>query len=126
MAGRIPSAWMDELYARTDIVRESAGQPHLKMSASVQQASDELRAFLFEHVYLDEWRQAEEEKCDHVLVSLFEYYMAHPGKMPLEYVQISYRDGTERAVTDFLACMSDRYAIRTYQNLFIPVSFPVI
>lgn len=110
----------------TDIVRESVGQPHLRMSSPVQQASDELRSFLFDHVYLDEWRQSEEEKCDHVLVSLFEYFMDHPGKMPLEYVQISYRDGTERAVTDFLACMSDRYAIRTYQNLFIPVSFPVI
>ena len=110
----------------TDIVRESMGQPHLSMSAPVQQASDELRSFLFDHVYLDEWRQSEEEKCDHVIVSLFEYFMEHPGKMPLEYVQISYRDGTERAVTDFLACMSDRYAIRTYQNLFIPVSFPVI
>ena len=33
--------------------------------------------------------------------------------------------GTERAVTDFLACMTDRYAIRTYQNLFVPASFPV-
>jgi dGTPase len=110
----------------TDIVRESMGQKHLSMSAPVQQASDELRSFLFDHVYLDEWRQSEEEKCDHVIVSLFEYFMEHPGKMPLEYVQISYRDGTERAVTDFLACMSDRYAIRTYQNLFIPVSFPVI
>ncbi|MBR0219062.1 MAG: deoxyguanosinetriphosphate triphosphohydrolase [Clostridia bacterium] len=110
----------------TDIVRESAGQEHLRMSAPIQQASDELRSFLFDHVYLDEWRQSEEEKCDHVIVSLFEYFMEHPGKMPLEYVQISYRDGTERAVTDFLACMSDRYAIRTYQNLFIPVSFPVI
>ena len=110
----------------SDIVRESAGQTHLKMSDPIQQASDELRAFLFEHVYLDEWRQEEEKKCDHVIVSLFEYFMEHPGKMPLEYVQISYRDGTERAVTDYLACMSDRYAIRTYQSLFIPVSFPVI
>ncbi len=110
----------------TDIIRESEGQKAVKMSASIQQASDELRAFLFEHVYLDEWRQSEERKCDHVIVSLFEYFMEHPGKMPLEYVQISYRDGTERAVTDYLACMSDRYAIRTYQNLFIPVSFPVL
>jgi len=109
----------------TDIVRESKDQPHLKMSAPIQEASDEMRKFLFERVYLDEWRRAEEEKCDHVIVTLFEYYMEHPGKMPLEYVQIAYRDGTERAVTDFLACMTDRYAIRTYQNLFVPASFPV-
>ncbi|MBR3016588.1 MAG: deoxyguanosinetriphosphate triphosphohydrolase [Clostridia bacterium] len=110
----------------SDIVRESTDQPHLSMSDEVQAASDALREFLFEHVYLDAWRQAEEQRCDHVIVSLFEYYMEHPGQMPLEYVQIAYRDGTERAVTDYLACMTDRYAIRTYQNLFVPVSFPVL
>ena len=110
----------------SDIVRESQGQPHLRMSDPMQQASDEMRAFLFEKVYMDKWRKLEEEKCDHVIVSLFAYYMEHPGQMPLEYVQISYRDGTERAVTDFLACMTDRYAIRTYNSLFVPDSFPAM
>ena len=110
----------------TDIVRESQGQPHLYMSEPIQNASNELRQFLFDHVYMDKWRKEEEERCDHVIVSLFEYFMEHPQKMPMEYVQIAYRDGTERAVTDFLACMTDRYALRTYENLFIPVSYPVI
>lgn len=110
----------------SDIVRESQEQPHLKMSEPIQAASDEMRKFLFDHVYMDAWRKEEEERCDHVIVSLFDYFMEHPNKMPLEYVQIAYRDGTERAVTDFLACMTDRYAIRTYENLFIPASFPVI
>ena len=109
-----------------DIVQESQGQPHLRMSDEIQAASDEMRAFMFEHVYMDAWRKEEERRCDHVIEALFEYYMEHPGKMPLEYVQISYRDGIERAVTDFLACMTDRYALRTYQQLFVPVSFPVI
>ena len=110
----------------SDIVRESQGQPHLRMSDGVQAASDEMRAFMFERVYMDEWRKEEERRCDHVMEALFAYFMEHPGKMPLEYVQISYRDGIERAVTDFLACMTDRYALRTYQDLFVPVSFPVI
>ena len=109
-----------------DIVKESRGRPFVRMSAAVQEASDELRKFLFEKVYLDSWRKDEEERCDHVISALFAYFMEHPGKMPLEYVQISYRDGTERAVTDFLACMTDRYALRTYQQLFIPASFPVV
>ena len=110
----------------TDIVRESQGQPHLRMSDEIQAASDEMREFMFQRVYMDAWRKEEERRCDHVIASLFAYYMEHPGKMPLEYVQISYRDGIERAVTDFLACMTDRYALRTYQELFVPVSFPVI
>lgn len=109
-----------------DVIRESQGKPVIQMSPEIQAACDELREFLFEKVYLDSWRKAEEERCDHVISSLFAYYMEHPGKMPLEYVQISYRDGTERAVTDFLACMTDRYALRMYQQLFIPASFPVI
>lgn len=110
----------------TDIVRESLGQPHLRMSDPIQAASDEMRQFLFERVYFDKWRKEEEDRCDHVIVSLFEYFNEHPSKMPLEYVQIVYRDGTERAVTDYLACMTDRYALRTYQNLFVPSSFPVV
>ena len=109
-----------------DIVRESQGKEHLRMSDPIQSASDEMRAFLFQHVYMDRWRKEEEQRCDHVMEALFEYYMEHPGKMPLEYVEISYRDGTERAVTDYLACMTDRFALRTYQQIFVPVSFPVI
>lgn len=110
----------------SDLVRESKDQPHLSMSPEIQEASDELRKFLFEKVYMDTWREAEESRCDHVIASLFQYFMDHPGKMPLEYVQIAYRDGTERAVTDYLACMTDRYALRTYESIFIPASFPVI
>jgi dGTPase len=110
----------------SDIVRESEGEPHLRMSDEIQAASDEMGSCMFQRVYMDEWRKEEERRCDHVIEALFEYYMEHPGKMPLEYVQISYRDGTERAVTDFLACMTDRYALRTYQQLFVPVSFPEI
>ena len=110
----------------SDIVRESRGQNALHMSDEIQCACDELRKFLFEKVYMDEWRAEEEKRCDHVIASLFEYFSENPGKMPLEYVQISYRDGTERAVTDYLACMTDRYALRMYQQIFVPSSFPRI
>lgn len=109
-----------------DIVNISRDQPFVKMSPRIQDACDEMRRFLFEKVYLDEWRTGEERRCDHVITSLFEYFSEHPSEMPLEYVQISYRDGTERAVTDYLACMTDRYALRTYQQIFVPSSYPVI
>ena len=110
----------------TDLIRHSAGEPHLRMSSTVQDAVDGLREFMFARVYRDGWRDPEEARCDIVLRQLFSYYCAHPGEMPEEFVLIGYRDGTERSVSDYLSCMSDRYAIRTYQNLFIPVSFPVI
>lgn len=110
----------------SDIVATSRNQPFVKMSETVQNATDALRGFLFDKVYRDGWREEEEKKCDHVLVQLFEHFIEHPNEMPLEYVQISYIDGTERAVTDFLACMTDRYAMRMYRQIFLPAAFPVL
>jgi dGTPase len=110
----------------TDIVNESAGKGEIKMSRPVQLATDAFRDFLFKKVYRDSWREAEEKKCDHVITLLFEYFSEHPGEMPLEYIKISYQSGIERAVTDFLASMTDRYALRIYQNLFLPSAFPVV
>ena len=107
----------------TDLVENSREQPHLRMSERVQTAMDALRDFMFEKVYRDSWRAAEEARCDHVLRGLFAYYTQHPGKMPMEYVMIGYQEGTERGVADFLSGMTDRYAVRTYRQLFIPSGF---
>ena len=106
-----------------DIVACSEGRPELTMSPLVQEAMDGLREFMFARVYRDEWRQAEEARCKHVVESLFGYYSEHPGEMPEEFVLIGYKEGTARAVCDFVSCMTDRYAIRTYQQLFVPSGF---
>lgn len=109
-----------------DVVANSEDKPELAMSPLVQSAMDGLREFMFERVYHDDWRAAEEARCDHVMKALFHYYTEHPGEMPQEFLLIGYKDGTERAVCDFLSCMSDRYAIRTYQQLFVPSAFPTM
>ena len=108
----------------TDIVTASADQPHLIMSQPIQDAMDGLREFMFERVYRNPWRDPEETRCDYVLRHLFEYYCAHPGEMPEEFVMIGYQDGTERSVCDYLSCMTDRYATRMFTSLFAPASFP--
>lgn len=106
-----------------DIVANSQNTEHLEMSPLMQSAMDGLREFMFERVYRDEWRAAEETRCDHVMKALFKYYSEHPGEMPEEFVLIGYREGTARAVCDFLSCMTDRYATRQFQKLFIPSGF---
>ena len=107
-----------------NIVSNSEGQPHLIMSEEVENAMNGLREFMFDRVYRDGWRDPEEARCDYVLRHLFEYYCAHPGEMPEEFVMIGYRDGTERSVCDFLSCMTDRYATRKFRDLFVPSAFP--
>ena len=109
-----------------DIVENSQDQDVLTMSPLVQEAMDGLREFMFERVYRDKWRAAEEHRCDLVMKQLFHYYSDHPGEMPEEYVLIGYREGMERGVCDFLSGMTDRYAVRTYQQLFVPAAFPAM
>ena len=109
-----------------DIVACSADKPKLTMSPLVQETMDGLREFMFARVYRDQWRQAEEERCKHVVEALFSYYSEHPGEMPEEFVLIGFKEGTARAVCDFVSCMTDRYAIRTYQQLFVPSGFSAI
>lgn len=108
-----------------DVLKNSTDEPFVRMSNEVREASDELRDFLFEHVYNDNWRAEEERRCDFVLSTLFAYYIQNPSFMPDEYVQIVYGEGVERAVCDYLACMTDRYATDDFTRLFVPNDFSI-
>ena len=110
----------------SDIVSESEKAGDIISSDLVQSATDMLRSFLFKNVYQDRWRTQEENKCDFIVSNLFRYFMEHPAEMPLEYVTIAYREGSERAVVDYVASMTDRFAARLFQKLFVPESFSVM
>ncbi len=106
-----------------DIVNNSMDKPFVNMSDDVRQASDELRDFLFEYVYHDDWRKTEEARCDYIVTALFNHYMQHPEQLPGEYLEIVYTEGPERAACDFVGCMTDRYAIDQFTALFVPNAF---
>lgn len=107
-----------------DIVNHSEGRQEVVNSAAVQAATDSLRSFLFKRVYQDSWRSDEERKCDHVLSCLYAHFLEQPDEMPEEYQLIASAEGAERAVCDYLASMTDRFALRSYQQRFVPTSFP--
>lgn len=109
----------------SDIIKTSENTGEIRAGETVQAATDALRAFLFKNVYQDEWRRKEEEKCDFIVSNLFRHYMEHPADMPLEYVTTVYKEGNERAVADYVASMTDRFATRLFQKLFVPESFSV-
>ena len=106
-----------------DIITNSMDRHAVEMSDEVSQASDELRSFLFTYVYHDDWRKKEEERCDYIISALFEHYLSHPEQLPGEYLEIVYTEGSERAVCDFVGCMTDRYAIEQFTELFVPNAF---
>ncbi len=102
-----------------DMVETSASCGDIRMSAAVWDAMMELRAFLFERVYVRSDAKGEEPKANRLVESLYDYYMDHFDEVPPEYRR---REGDGRLVevADFIAGMTDRYAVQTFQALTIP------
>jgi dGTPase len=89
----------------------------------VQEATDKLRNFLFENVYLNPKAKAEETKAKEVVYALFTHYVLNPDRLPERYrrrIGTAEGETVERAVADFISGMTDRYAIETYQERFVP------
>ena len=104
----------------TAIINASTDKPEISMLPDVREAMDKLRNFLFETVYLNPIAKGEETKAKEMLAFLFEFFVKHPDKMPEFYVKNIGEESVERCVCDYISGMTDRYAIETYRELFIP------
>ena len=102
----------------TDLVTQSEDRPEIGLSDTILRALDVLRDFLFERVYLREEAHAEQRKAVELVRSLFAYYLDHPDAVPAEYRATPGDAPTH--VADYIAGMTDRYALRTYEQLFLP------
>ena len=102
------------------VICASADQSTVGMTEDVQKATDTLRAFLFENVYTNSVAKAEENKAKEMLALLFAHFVKHPEQMPELYRRNVECEGVERCVCDFISGMTDRYAIETYKQLFLP------
>ncbi len=81
-----------------------------------------LRSFMFENVYRSNRVKREEDlaKVEVVIRSLYEYFLKNPHKLPEEYLDILQEEGVNIAVKDYIAGMTDRYALTLYSELFVP------
>lgn len=109
----------------TAVLTESQKQGDVAMEPEALAATKELRQFLFDNVYFGSAAKQEESKAQSMIARLFEYYMEHPERIPEEYRRILEEEGTERAVCDFVAGMTDPYSVKLYKELFIPSSWEV-
>lgn len=98
----------------------------VKIGAQEQEAFLALKAFMYETVYVDKTAKQEEQKVDKLIAELYEYYLTHVDRMSNFYVQLAYQEGRDRAVTDYISGMSDEYAIRTFEELFVPQKWHVL
>jgi len=86
------------------------------MTAEVYEALEELRKYMFENLYLIPAVRNEFEKAQRMLVELFE----HVSRFPDRYLDMGSEEPVERLAVDFIAGMTDRYAISLYEELFVP------
>ncbi len=103
----------------TDMVESSHESDRIRMSEPVWDAMMELRAWLFDHVYLSDRAKAEEPKAFGVVHELFRYYIEHPDALPAEH-RPDESAGLPQAVTDYVSGMTDRFALRQYEHHFMP------
>ncbi len=106
-----------------DVVAQSVDKPNVKMSERVYEQFDALRDFMFDNVYKNPVAKSEEEKAKRVVRELFDYYLSHIGLLSGEYAKYIEQDGVNRAVADYIAGMTDNYAISEYVRIFVPKSW---
>jgi dGTPase len=100
------------------LVEESEPADQVALPAALLEALNALRAFLFDRVYLRLEARDEQEKAIALVRSLFSYYLEHPDAVPAEYR--SSPGDLPTHVADYIAGMTDRFALRTYEQLFLP------
>ena len=107
-----------------DLVENSAGRDKIVMSPPVENAMLGLRSWMFHNVYLSQDAKSEEPKALGLIESLFFYYLDHMDDVPFEYR--AHSEGCDvRAVIDFVAGMTDRYALKQYEKIFVPKSWRI-
>ena len=121
-----------ELFGRThrerinnmvvDVIRNSDGKDAIMQSPEYKEELNDLRSFMFANVYKSSRVKREEDlaKVEVVLSSLYKYYIDNPDELPQDMQHIAETDGIAEAAKDYVAGMTDRFALATYTELFVP------
>lgn len=123
--GHSPRERLDTLIH--DIVIQSEDKNDISMSPEIEKAMLDLRKFMFASVYSNPKAKSQEKKAENVLIQLFEHYKDHIELLPEEYIHLIDKKGEslERVVCDYIAGMTDRYAVAKYKELVIPSSWSI-
>lgn len=104
-----------------DVIKQSFDKDTILMSDEIQYHTNKLRDFMFEHVYFNKQAKKEEEKAHNIIIQLYVFFCNNPDKLPKEiYDEIQISNNVDEKVKDYIAGMSDRYAVNKYLEVFVP------
>lgn len=108
----------------TDLIKNSWESPVICLNLKIQESMDRMRSFLFKKVYICADAKKEQAKARHVVQYLYSRLAHHPELLPPEYRQKVLTLGAHRVACDYLAGMTDQYAIAQFTKFFVPRAFP--
>ncbi len=112
---RINTMVLDLIHTNLD------GTTEIEMSPSIRAATEKLRNFMYDSVYIGSQAKRDETKACHVVQNLYRHFIEHAELLPPEYRQRTAAEDTDRVVCDYIAGMTDNFAIRIYQRYFLPL-----
>lgn len=110
-----------------DIVKNSENRNDIIMSTEIVNAMKNLREYMFQSVYTNKKAKAQEEQAELLIEQLFIYYEKHLERLPEEYRlrMEKQQEPSYRVVCDYIAGMTDRYAVAKFKELMIPSAWSV-
>lgn len=110
-----------------DITMNSEGKNDICMSPEVERAMLGLRQYMFRSVYTNPVAKGQEAKAEQMIEELFRYYSEHMDKLPEEYLYMieHKKEAADRVVCDYVAGMTDRYAVTQFREIRIPGAWDV-
>ena len=107
----------------TSVVESSANTDDIRMAPAIQAATDQLRSFMFERVYVGSIAKKEESKAEHLVSIIYETLVNHPDLLPGNDGEAIETEGLHRVVCDYVAGMTDPFAVRFFRDRFLPRSW---
>ena len=106
-----------------DLIANSMDSDQLQLHPEVESAMLELREFMFERVYRNPVAKGEESKARDIIQQLYLYYEKNPHKLPADFQPQLDFEGIQRVICDYIAGMTDKYAVDKYSQIFIPMGW---
>lgn len=108
-----------------DAIEASRDKDVICQTAEVGEAMLALKDFMFANVYTNPLAKGEESKAQEMLRVLFDHYCKNPDALPADFQNIRMEEGVERAVCDYIAGMTDPFAVQKFEELFVPMGWTV-
>lgn len=106
-----------------DIIKSSMEKNIISMGQEFEYFTDKLRNYMFDNVYLNKDAKSEEDKAEYIIEQLYKYYLKNKNNLPKEHLNI-YKNiediSLDDIISDYIAGMTDRYVVNTFNNIFLP------